>query len=190
LKAALCVVDREKERQATVYGKGSHAEGAMEMMKRGEFTPQKRHRATTDNEEANRAQKEEMHRQGCRNYRNIAQSGNERYAGATWDGEQYELQQVPIDNSSTTSGVFAANPHRPIFNPYTHRSNYKNTRYLKHKRNRRYKERQFKLAYAHQQERDQNPERKKHKRSVETKKQKGKRQIDTRKSPPLIQTDL
>jgi hypothetical protein len=111
-----------------------------------------------------------MHRQGCRNYRNIAQSGNERYAGATWDGEQYELQQVPIDNSSTTSGVFAANPHRPIFNPYTHRSNYKNTRYLKHKRNRRYKERQFKLAYAHQQERDQNPERKKHKRSVETKK--------------------
>jgi hypothetical protein len=62
--------------------------------------------------------------------------------------------------------VFAANPHSPIFNPYTHRSYYTNKRYLKHKRNRRHKrkeERQFKLSHAQQQERDQNPETKKKK---------------------------
>ena len=69
-----------------MYGKGSHVEGAMEMMKRGEFTPQKRYRATTDNGEANIAHKEEMHRQGHRNYTNIAQSGNGNYAKVTWDG--------------------------------------------------------------------------------------------------------
>jgi hypothetical protein len=28
--------------------------------------------------------------------------------------------------------VFAANPHRPTFNPYTQRPIYKNKRYLKH----------------------------------------------------------
>jgi hypothetical protein len=45
-----------------MHGKGSYVEGAMEMMKRAEFTPQKWHKATT--EEANRAHKEEMYRQG------------------------------------------------------------------------------------------------------------------------------
>jgi hypothetical protein len=35
------VIDREIERQATMYGKGSHVEGEIEMMKRTEFTPQK-----------------------------------------------------------------------------------------------------------------------------------------------------
>jgi hypothetical protein len=34
------------------------------MMKRTEFTPQKRHQMTTDNEEASIAHKVEMHRQG------------------------------------------------------------------------------------------------------------------------------
>jgi hypothetical protein len=66
--------------------------------------------------------------------------------------------QVPIDNSSRTSGVFAANPHRPIFNPYTQRSLYKNKRYLKHKQNRKYKDIQYKFTYKQQQEREQNPE--------------------------------
>jgi hypothetical protein len=64
-----------------MYGKGSHVEGAIEMMKRAEFTPQKRHKAATDNEEANIAHKEEMHRQGYRNFTNAAQSGNERRKG-------------------------------------------------------------------------------------------------------------
>jgi hypothetical protein len=97
-----------------------------------------------------------MHRQGYRNFTNAAQSGNESYAKITWEGEQFELH-VPIDNSSTTSGVFAANPHRPTFNPYTQRSIYKNKRYLKHKRNRKYEERQFKLTYDQQREGDRNP---------------------------------
>jgi hypothetical protein len=86
---------------------------------------------------------------------------------------------VPIDNSSTTSGVFAGNPHRPIFNPYTQRSIgypiYKIKRHLKHKRNRKYKDKRYKFTYKQQQKREQNPERKKHKGSGETKKQKGKR---------------
>jgi hypothetical protein len=33
-----------------------------------------------------------MHRQGCRNFTNAAQSGNERYANVTWGWEQIELQ--------------------------------------------------------------------------------------------------
>jgi hypothetical protein len=56
----------------------------MEVDERAEFTLQKRRKATTDNEEANRAHREEMHRQGCRNFTNAAQSGNERYANVTW----------------------------------------------------------------------------------------------------------
>jgi hypothetical protein len=62
------------------------------------------------------------------------------------------------------------------------------TIYLKDKRNHRYKqkteERQSKLLYAHQRERDRNPERKKHKRNAETVKQKGKRKIDTGSDEP------
>jgi hypothetical protein len=67
------------------------------------------------------------------------------------------------------------NPHRPIFNPYTQRSLYKNTRYLRHKQNRTYKDKQHKFTYVQQHEGLQNPKPKKHKRSVETEKQKGKR---------------
>jgi hypothetical protein len=72
------------------------------MIKRGEFTPQKWQKATEDNEGKNEAHKKEMHRQGCRNYNNVRQSGNERFVGVTWDGEQQDLQ-VPINSSSTTS---------------------------------------------------------------------------------------
>jgi hypothetical protein len=60
--------------------------------------------------------------------------GHERYINAKYQGGP-DLQ-VPIDNSSTTPGVFAANPFRPIFNPYTHRPIYQNKRYLKQKRTR------------------------------------------------------
>ena len=129
-----------------------------------------------------------MHRQGYRNFTNAEQSGNERYVKVTWEGGQFELD-VPIDNSSTTSGVFAANPHRPTFNPYKQRSTHKNKRYLKHKRNRKYKEKQYKFTYEQQREREQNPERKKLKRGVETEKQKGKRLPSAIENPPQIRTD-
>ena len=75
-----------------------------------------------------------------------------------------------------TSGVFAANPYRPIFNPYTQRSLYKNKRYLKQKKNKyKYQDKRYKLTYKQQQERDQDPVPKKLRRSAETEKQKGKR---------------
>jgi hypothetical protein len=101
---------------------------------------------------------------------------------------KYRLTTAP-----PLQGCFGSNPPRPIHvvNPYTytHRSIYKNKQFLKHKQNRRYKERKFKLTYEQQQERDRNPERKEHKRSVETGKHKGKRKIDMRKSTPMIQID-
>jgi hypothetical protein len=55
--------------------------------------------------------------------------------------------------------LFAANPHRPIFNPYTQRSYYTNRRYLKHKRNRKSQKRPtawhiYALMYAQQQEKN------------------------------------
>jgi hypothetical protein len=73
------VIEKETERQAidTIYGKGSSIESAFEVIERGEFTSQKRRQTTTDNEEANLAHKQEMHRQGYRNYDNTEQSGNE-----------------------------------------------------------------------------------------------------------------
>jgi hypothetical protein len=71
----------------------------------------------TDNEEAVQAHKEEQHRQGFRYYTNAEQSEDERYINAKYKGRP-DLQ-VHIDNSSTTAGAFAANPYRPIFNPYT-----------------------------------------------------------------------
>jgi hypothetical protein len=40
------------------------------MMKREEFTPQKRQQTTTDNEEANLAHKKEIRRQGHCNFNN------------------------------------------------------------------------------------------------------------------------
>jgi hypothetical protein len=40
------VIEKEIERQATIYGKGSRVEGGIAMMKGVEFTPQKRHQTT------------------------------------------------------------------------------------------------------------------------------------------------
>jgi hypothetical protein len=75
-----------------------------------------------------------------------------------------------------TSGVFAANLNRPIFNPYAQRSLYKNKRYLKQKKNKyKYQDKRYKFTYKQQQEREQDPVPKKLSRSVETEKQKGKR---------------
>jgi hypothetical protein len=51
-------------------------------------------------------------------YTNTEQSWNERHIRVKYKGAPDLL--VSIDNSSTTSGVFAAN--RPVFNPYTQRS--------------------------------------------------------------------
>jgi hypothetical protein len=68
--------------------------------KRRTHSPKKK-KGTEDNEEKNEAHKKEIHRQGCRNYSNVRQPGNDRYARATWDGEQQDLQ-VPIYNSSTS----------------------------------------------------------------------------------------
>jgi hypothetical protein len=86
-----------------------------------------------DNEEAVQEHIREQHRQGFRYYTNPGQSGNQRYIDVKYQGGP-DLQ-VPIDNSSTTSGVFAANPFRPIFNPYMQRSLYQNKRYLKQRKN-------------------------------------------------------
>jgi hypothetical protein len=75
-----------------------------------------------------------------------------------------------------TSGVFAANPYRPTFNPYTQRPLHKNKRYLKQKKNKyKYQDKRYKFTYKQQQEREQDPVPKKLRRSVETEKQKGKR---------------
>jgi hypothetical protein len=122
-----------------------------------------------DNEEAVKAQQEELHRQYCHYYTNAEQSGDVKYKG--WPD-----LQVPFDSSSVTSGVFAANPYRPIFNPYTQISLHKNKRYLKQKKNKyKYQDKRYKFTYKQQQEREQDPVPKKLRRSVETEKQKGKR---------------
>jgi hypothetical protein len=76
------VIEKERERQATIYGKGSRIEGGFELlMEIGEITSEKRRQTIIDNEEANFAHKQEMHRQGHRNYayNNTEQSGNERH---------------------------------------------------------------------------------------------------------------
>jgi hypothetical protein len=119
---------KEQERQAARSGKGTRVENGNDMMERADDTRKKRRQMILDNEEAVQAHKEEQHRQGFRYYTNAEQSGNERYINVKYQGGP-DLQ-VPFDNSSTTSGVFAANPYRPIFNPYTQRSLYKNKRYL------------------------------------------------------------
>ena len=99
------------------------------MMERAEETYKKRRLMATANEEAIEEYKRERTRQEFRYCPNPEQSGNERYIDVKYQGGP-DLQ-VPIDNSSTTSGVFAANPFGPICNPHTHRSLYQNKRYLK-----------------------------------------------------------
>jgi hypothetical protein len=126
------------------------------------------------NEEANEERKREMTRQGFRYYTNPGQSGNQRYINVKYQGGP-DLQ-VPIDNSSTTSGVFAANPFRPIFNPYMQRPLYQNKRYLKQRKNKnKQQDKQNKFTYKQLQEPEQIPTPKKLRRSGETEKQKGKR---------------
>jgi hypothetical protein len=135
----------------------------------------RRYAVSSHNEEAVQVHKQEIHRQGYRNYTNTDQPGDVRYINAIYKGRS-DLQ-VPIDNSSTTPGVFTANPHRPTFNPCTQRSLYKNKRYLKHKRNRKYKDIQYKFTYKQQQEREQKPEQKKNSEEVlKRKSRKGKDQ--------------
>ena len=83
-----------------------------------------------------------------------------------------------MDNSSTTSGVFAANPFRPIFNPYMHRSLYQNKRYLKQKKNKnKHRNKQNKFTYKQPHEPEQIQAPKRIRRSGETEKQKGKRPV-------------
>jgi hypothetical protein len=64
--------------------------------------------AHAKNEEAVEAQQEELRRQYYHYHTNAEQSGNERYINVKYKG--WPDLQVPFDNSSTTSGVFAANP--------------------------------------------------------------------------------
>jgi hypothetical protein len=100
------VIIKEKERQATSFGKGTSEENGDDMMERADDTNKKRRQMIIDNEEAVQAHKQKIHRQGYRNYTNTDQSGNVRYINVRYKGRP-DLQ-VPIDNSSTTSGVFAA----------------------------------------------------------------------------------
>ena len=74
------------------------------------------------------------------------------------------------------TGVFAANPFRPIFNPYMQRSLYQNKRYLKQKKNKnKHQNKQNKFTYKQPKEPEQIQAPKKLRRSGETEKQKGKR---------------
>jgi hypothetical protein len=76
------------------------------MMERAEETYKKRRQMAIANEEAVQEHKREQRRQGFRYCPNPEQSGNQRYINVKYQGGP-DLQ-VPIDNSSTTSGVFAA----------------------------------------------------------------------------------
>jgi hypothetical protein len=103
------------------------------MMERAADTNQKRRQTIIDNEEAVHEYRREVHRQ-----RDIATTPTQSNHGTKGIYIRVKYKGAPdllvsIDNSSTTAGDFAANPHRPAFNPYTQRPLYKNTRYLKHK---------------------------------------------------------
>jgi hypothetical protein len=171
---------KEQEIQAARPGKGTLVENGKDMMERAEETHKKRRIMTTANEEAIEEYKRELTRQEFRYCPNPEQSGNERYINAKYQGGP-DLQ-VPIDNSSTTPGVFAANPFRPILNPYTHRPIYQNKRYLKQRKNKnkhRNKQNKFTYKQPHEQEQLQAPTRTK--RSEGKEKQKGKRPINEAK---------
>ena len=181
------VIIKEQERQAARFGKGTLVEDGKDMMERAKGTYKKRRLMATANEEAIEEYKREITRQGFRYRPNPEQSGNERYINVKYQGGP-DLQ-VPIDNSSTTSGIFAANPFRPIFNPYTHRSINQNKRYLKQKKNKnkhRNKQNKFTYKQPHEQEQIQAPKR--IKRSGETEKQKGKRPINETENPTQYST--
>jgi hypothetical protein len=76
------------------------------MMERADDTSKKRcHQVIIYNEEAVQPHKQEIHRQGYRNYTNTDQSGNVSYLYLYSRKIQREARrpdlQVPIDNSST-----------------------------------------------------------------------------------------
>ena len=127
------VIIKEQERQAERFGKGTLVENGKDMMERAEETQKKRRLMIIADDEANEERKREITRQGFRYPTDPGQSGNERYINVKYQGGP-DLQ-VPFDNSSTTSGVYAANPFRPIFNPYTHRPIYQNKRHTKQRKN-------------------------------------------------------
>jgi hypothetical protein len=58
------VIIKERERQATLFGKGTSEENGNDMMKRADDTIKKRRQMIIDNEEAVQAHKQEIHRQG------------------------------------------------------------------------------------------------------------------------------
>jgi hypothetical protein len=125
-------------------------------MKRADDTRKKRQQIIVDNEEAVQAHQAELRRQDYRYHTNAEQPGNERYINAKYKG--WPDLQVPFDNSSATSGAFAANPYRPISNPYTQKSLYKNKRYPKQKKNKyKYQDKRNKFTYKQQQEREHKP---------------------------------
>ena len=151
------------------------------MMERAEETYKKRRQMATANEEAVEEHKRALTRQGFRYYTNPGQSGNQRYINVKYQGGP-DLQ-VPIDNSSTTSGVFAANPFRPIFNPYMQRPLYQNKRYLKQRKNKnKQQDKQNKFTYKRPHEQEQLQAPKRIKRSEEKEKQKGKGKTEGKKT--------
>jgi hypothetical protein len=150
------------------------------MMERAEETQKKRRLMRIADDEANEERKREITRQGFRYCPDPDHSGNERYINAKYQGGP-DLQ-APFDNSSTTSGVHAANPFRPIFNPYTHRPTYQNKRHTKQrKNNNKHRNKQNKFTFKRQNEQEKLQAPKRIKRSTEEGKLKGKR--------PLIETE-
>jgi hypothetical protein len=154
------------------------------MMERAEETYKKRRQMAIANEEAVHEHKREQRRQGFRYCPNPEQSGYQRYINVKYQGGP-DLP-VPIENSSTTSGVFAANPFIPIFNPYMQRPLYQNKRYLKQKKNKNKHQNKFTYKQPHEPEQIQAP--KTIKRSGETEKQKGKIPASENENPTQYNT--
>jgi hypothetical protein len=117
------VIEKERERQDKWCGSGSSKENGDDMMRRAAITNKKRRQAIIDNEEAVHAYRREVHKQGYayRNYTNTEQSWNERLIRVTYK-DAPDLM-VPIDNSSTTSGIFAANRRTDRYSTHTHKHN-------------------------------------------------------------------
>jgi len=159
------------------------------MMDRAEETKKKRRLMIIDNAEVNEERKRERARQGFRCPTDSGQSGYERYINVKYQGGP-DLQ-VPIDNSSTTSGVYAANPFRPIFNPYTHRPIYQNKRHTKQrKNNNKHRNKQNKFTFKRQNEQEKLQAPKRIKRSMEEGKLKGKRPLNETKDHTQFVTPI
>ena len=91
-----------------------------------------------------------------------------------------------VDTSTTGAELtecfkcaLAANPFRPIFNPYMQRPLYQNKRYVKQRKNKnKHRNKQNKFTYKRPNEQEQLQAPKRIKRSMEEEKLKGKRPID------------